>query len=206
VLVWLPVWSEVQIVRIWSSWCHCHPKTSSSLASFKPKLVLPFWYWLPLDVLEKTPLNGCSNSSSSSYPPHNCILEGKGNTVNCCKAIKKKLVLSWSQVYKYLIPTILITPVPVGTTNHSSSHKYSSCFYFHCFASSANFHTEAVTHNATSNSWCNYTRMLNSMCNANSYKHFTVIQNRSKICTLSLLNCLQCFEAVGWVAGRASGQ
>ena len=26
VLVWLFVWSEVQIVCIWSSWCHCIPK------------------------------------------------------------------------------------------------------------------------------------------------------------------------------------
>ena len=26
VLVWLSVWSEVQIVCIWSSWCHCFPK------------------------------------------------------------------------------------------------------------------------------------------------------------------------------------
>jgi len=25
VLAWLPVWSEVQIIRIWSIWCHCHP-------------------------------------------------------------------------------------------------------------------------------------------------------------------------------------
>jgi len=25
VLVWLSVWSEVQMVCIWSSWCHCHP-------------------------------------------------------------------------------------------------------------------------------------------------------------------------------------
>jgi len=34
VLVWLSVWSEVQIVCIWSSWCHCIAKTTSSLASF----------------------------------------------------------------------------------------------------------------------------------------------------------------------------
>ena len=27
VLVWLSVWSEVQVVCKWSSWCHCHPKT-----------------------------------------------------------------------------------------------------------------------------------------------------------------------------------
>ena len=46
VLVWLPVWSEVQIVCIWSSRCHCHPQTPSSLALFKSRLVLPFWYRL----------------------------------------------------------------------------------------------------------------------------------------------------------------
>ena len=41
-LVWLSVSSEVQIVCIWSSWFHCHPKTPSSLASFKPRLVFTF--------------------------------------------------------------------------------------------------------------------------------------------------------------------
>jgi len=37
-----------------------HPKTPSSLASFKSKLVLPFWYRLTQVVLEKRPLNGCN--------------------------------------------------------------------------------------------------------------------------------------------------
>jgi len=36
-----------------------HPKTSSSLASFKSRLVLPFWYRLTRVVLENRPLNGC---------------------------------------------------------------------------------------------------------------------------------------------------
>ena len=49
---------------IWSSWCHCHPKTPSSLASFKSRLVLPFRYRLTQVVLEKRPLNRCSSSSS----------------------------------------------------------------------------------------------------------------------------------------------
>ena len=34
-------WSEVQTVCIWSSWCHCHPQTPSSLASF-----IPDWFYL----------------------------------------------------------------------------------------------------------------------------------------------------------------
>ena len=65
-LVWLSVWSEVQILCIWSSCCHCLLKTLSSLAWFKSRLVLPFWYWLTQLVLEKRPLNRCSSSSSSS--------------------------------------------------------------------------------------------------------------------------------------------
>jgi len=63
VLVWLSVWSEVQFVCIWSSWCHCHPKAPSSLASLMSRLVLPFWYWLTQVVLEKRPLNSCSSST-----------------------------------------------------------------------------------------------------------------------------------------------
>jgi len=43
-----------------------HSKTPSSLASFKSRLVLPFWYWLNQVILEKRPLNGCSSSSTSS--------------------------------------------------------------------------------------------------------------------------------------------
>ena len=46
-LVWLSVWSEVQIV------CHCHPETPSSLVALKSRLVLPFWYRLSQVVLEK---------------------------------------------------------------------------------------------------------------------------------------------------------
>jgi len=41
-----------------------HPETQSSIASFKSRLVLPFWYWLTQVVLLKKPLNGCSSSST----------------------------------------------------------------------------------------------------------------------------------------------
>jgi len=54
-------WGEVQIACIRSSWCHRRPKTPSSLASFKSRLVLPFWYRLTQVVPEKRPLNGCSS-------------------------------------------------------------------------------------------------------------------------------------------------
>ena len=37
-----------------------HPQTASSLASFKSRLVLPFWYQLTQVILEKRPLNGYS--------------------------------------------------------------------------------------------------------------------------------------------------
>ena len=40
-----------------------HLQTPSSLASFKSRLILPFWYRLTQDVLAKRPLNGCSSST-----------------------------------------------------------------------------------------------------------------------------------------------
>ena len=43
-----------------------HPQTPSSLAWFKSRLVLPFWYQLTQVVLGKRTLNGCSSSSSRS--------------------------------------------------------------------------------------------------------------------------------------------
>ena len=43
-----------------------HPKTQSSLVSFKSRLVLPNRYRLTQVVLEKRPLNGCSSSNSGS--------------------------------------------------------------------------------------------------------------------------------------------
>jgi len=52
-----------------------HPKTPSSLTWYKPRLVLPFWYRLTQDVLEKRPLNRCSSSCSSSS---SCCCWGKG--------------------------------------------------------------------------------------------------------------------------------
>ena len=47
-----------------------HPKTPSSLDSFKFRLVLPFWYRLTQVVLENRPLNGCSSSSSKWRVTH----------------------------------------------------------------------------------------------------------------------------------------
>ena len=37
---------QQSIDNSWSSWCHCHPKTPSSLASYRSRPVLPFWYRL----------------------------------------------------------------------------------------------------------------------------------------------------------------
>ena len=47
-----------------------HPKTPSSLASFKSRLVFPFWYRLTQVVLEKRPLNGCSSILMRVFTSH----------------------------------------------------------------------------------------------------------------------------------------
>jgi len=69
-LVWLSVWSKVQIVCIWSI-----PKPHHLLPHFKSRLVLPFWYRLTQAVLEKRLLNGCvvavlSKKNNDHQIPH----------------------------------------------------------------------------------------------------------------------------------------
>jgi len=59
VLMWLSVWSEVQIF--------CNGPADATVIR-KPHHLLPhllFWYWLTQVVLEKRLLNGCSSSSSN---------------------------------------------------------------------------------------------------------------------------------------------
>jgi len=62
VLAWLSVWTKVQMICIWSSWCHCHPIISCSCHIQNG---LPFWCRLTQVVLEKGPLTGCSSSNTS---------------------------------------------------------------------------------------------------------------------------------------------
>ena len=58
VLAWLSVWSEVGMICMWFSWCHCHPIIS---CSGKIQNGLPFWCQHIQVVLEKRPLNGCNS-------------------------------------------------------------------------------------------------------------------------------------------------
>jgi len=53
ILAWLSVCSKVQMICIWSSWCHCHLIIS---CSSKIQNGLPFWCQLTQFVLEKRSL------------------------------------------------------------------------------------------------------------------------------------------------------
>jgi len=52
VLAWLSVWSEVQIVCIWSSWYHYHPKPNHVLPHLNPD-----WFYLSGTGLPSLPWN-----------------------------------------------------------------------------------------------------------------------------------------------------
>ena len=73
-------------------WCYCHPKTPSSLASFKSRLILPFWYRHTQVVLEKRLSNRCSSSSSSSSTITSTMM--KSSTVTAEKELGTT-VKSW---------------------------------------------------------------------------------------------------------------
>jgi len=64
ILAWLSVWSKVQMICVWSSWCHCHPIISSS-----SKIQNGYTFLVPADpgCPGKKSLNGCSSSSVVLY-------------------------------------------------------------------------------------------------------------------------------------------
>jgi len=60
-----------------------HPRIPLSLASFKSRLVLPFWHRLTQVVQEKRLLNGCSSSiiQCQKQPAHlDDIFDSRGET------------------------------------------------------------------------------------------------------------------------------
>ena len=74
-----------------------HPQTPSSLASFKSRLVLPFWYLLTQLSWEKKPLNGCSSSSSSDLVAI-CQRELKSWLIDWLVQLDKKADKHWSSL------------------------------------------------------------------------------------------------------------
>lgn len=56
-------WGEVQIICVWSTWCHWHRIISCSIKNQK---CLPFWCWLTEVVREKRPLNWFSTTSHNT--------------------------------------------------------------------------------------------------------------------------------------------
>ena len=90
--MWLSVWSKVQVVCVWSSWCHCIPKSHHHLPHLNPDWFYLSGTGLPIRLSWKE-CSSCSSSSSSSSvalvsrenmetfdTPH-------ASTPNCCKVI-----------------------------------------------------------------------------------------------------------------------
>ena len=78
-LAWLSVWSEVQMICISSSWCHCHLVISCFI---KIRLVWPSWCRLTQVVLEKRPLKRCLLLFEACWRCDVC--EQFLVSVNCC--------------------------------------------------------------------------------------------------------------------------
>jgi len=116
-----------------------HPKTLSPLASFKSRLVLPFWYQLTQVVLKKRPFTAvCSSSSSSRYrssylPCHVCCkwLYGCLMASFCC--LENTVCWVW-QLITVVPPSTLIGSHSVMTqsVSYSNDRKCSRSFSAPC--------------------------------------------------------------------------
>ena len=101
------------------------PGTPSSLASFKSRLVLSFWYWLTLGVVEKRRLNGC-NSSSIKLAVVNFTAQIKG----CFYSIIEELTvfsfthLLWNKCHKKVYLLFFTSIVMVSLLTFSVSYSW----------------------------------------------------------------------------------
>ena len=126
VLVWLPVWSEVQTC-IWPSWCHCH---SLSLAAVKSRLVLPFWYRLTWVVPEKWPLNGCvcvvhKLVMSNNVPASLCSVESDLREIGTGRAAITDA--GPRAVFSVLAPAVVVSRyVPLMIASSISCRRFKS--------------------------------------------------------------------------------
>jgi len=146
--MWLCVWTEVQIVCIWSSWCHCRhlvPHLSQS------RLVLPYWYQLTQVVLEKRPLTCLFHCNSLNVfvflPTRLCAGYGPVSVTSHCSikmAEPVKLVFAWdlpsschTLSFKVTHISSKIRVVPSGTlswtpelVNFATAYRSSICVIY----------------------------------------------------------------------------
>ena len=110
-----------------------HPKTPSPLASFKSRLVLPFWYWLIEVVLEKRPLNRCSSCCSLN----NCHKYEDRVSVCLTAGHTRGDGRTWSKLYgstKKPQSQSQISCNNLHTQNHICCELYNFCFLcLQCF-------------------------------------------------------------------------
>ena len=67
VLAWLSVWSEVQIVCIWSSWCHCIPEPHHLLPHSNPN-----WFYFLVPAYPVCPGKGAVKWPLCPRQPKGC--------------------------------------------------------------------------------------------------------------------------------------
>jgi len=97
VLAWLSVWSKLQMICIWSSWCHCHPiiscfiiKIQIGLTFLMPGCVVKWvsvclcWY----DSLLKNSDSHCSYDAVTGNWQDGCVSFCWRNQHDGCQAVQ----------------------------------------------------------------------------------------------------------------------
>jgi len=166
---------------IWPSWCHGH---SLSLTSVKSRLVLPFWYWLTRVVPEKGPLNGFVCVCV-------CVRNKHHHLIHNMHTIEKNS--SWGtdshQVDRHKLSVsgqltkgeILLTSLSV-----KEFWKLVSIWQSYGQQPAVLLFFDSQCRYLLSNWWI--CTVIKFYVECNEY-----------------MPCLQCFDTVGWAAGRASG-
>jgi len=128
ILAGLSVWSEVQMICIWSSWCHCHSIISCSRSNTE-------WFTFLAPAYPgcsgKRPLNRCSSSSSSVVDM--CVADwqwtGARSTASL-SVVWKVCGTVWNQHQQHRITGLRTAAGLYQLAGLSSSSAY-HCYYYY---------------------------------------------------------------------------
>ena len=132
VLVWLSAWSEVQIVYVWSRWCHCIPKPRHRLPHFNPD-----WFYLSCTSIVPLLLRRCWLGDRKGIRPVKTEWWGAGMLI-CLEwgadlhiAQLMPLPLTVSCCSKMQIGFTFLVPAHLGSTGKRAAKRVCLCVCAH---------------------------------------------------------------------------
>jgi len=119
VLAWLSVWTEVQMICIWSSWCRCHPiiSCSNKIQNSLTFLVPAYPGWIEQEAIKWASV--CLIMSANHLQDDQVLHKGSHSFY----LPPTRLVHKWNEPYLPLLPSHSVTTLWLVLISHPTEGR-----------------------------------------------------------------------------------